>query len=119
MQEILDALKDLGWEGRDLFAVEMALVESLTNAIRHGNGLDESKQVDVECRASREKFWLRVKDEGNGFRPQQVPDCTDDENLECTGGRGLALMKAYMTKVEYNDRGNCVTLEKIRSIPAV
>jgi serine/threonine-protein kinase RsbW len=95
----------------------MALEESLSNAIRHGNCLDESKQVDVDCRISRERFWLQVKDEGNGFRPHLVPDCTADENLDCPGGRGLALMKAYMTKVEYNERGNCVTLEKIRSIP--
>ena len=115
MEEILAELKSLGWDGRDLFGVEMALEESLTNAIRHGNCCDESKQVDVECRVSHERFWLRVKDEGNGFKPQLVPDCTADENLECTGGRGLALIKAYMTNVEYNDRGNCVTLEKIRT----
>lgn len=117
MQEILNKLKNLAWEGRDLFGVEMALEESLTNAIRHGNCLIESKHVDVECRLSRERFWLQVKDEGSGFRPQQVPDCTADENLDCPGGRGLALIKAYMTSVEYNERGNCVTLEKIRTIP--
>jgi serine/threonine-protein kinase RsbW len=117
MEEILGKLKSLGWEGRDLFAVEMALIESLTNAIRHGNALDEAKHVEVECRVSRERFWLQVKDEGNGFQPLQVPDCTADENLDCTGGRGLALMKAYMTSVEYNEQGNCVTLEKLRSIP--
>jgi serine/threonine-protein kinase RsbW len=118
MQEILDTLKQLGWDGRDLFGVEMALEESLTNAIRHGNCCDESKQVDVECRVSPERFWLKVVDQGNGFKPQHVPDCTADENLECPGGRGLALMKAYMTSVEYNDLGNSVTLEKIRSAPA-
>ena len=118
MQKILDTLKDLGWDGRDLFGVEMALEESLTNAIRHGNCLDESKQVDVECRVSRERFWLKVVDEGSGFKPQLVPDCTADENLDCLGGRGLALMKAYMTSVEYNDAGNCVTMEKIRSTSA-
>lgn len=118
MQEILETLKNLGWDGRDLFGIEMALEESLTNAIRHGNCLDESKSVDVECRASPERFWLRVKDEGNGFRPQSVPDCTADENLNCLGGRGLALIQAFMTSVEYNECGNCVTLEKIRSTPA-
>jgi serine/threonine-protein kinase RsbW len=117
MQQILDKLKELGWDGRDLFGVTMALEESLSNAIKHGNCLDESKQVDVECRVSRERFWLQVKDEGNGFRPQSVPDCTADENLDRPGGRGLALMKAYMTSVEYNERGNCVTLEKVRSTP--
>jgi serine/threonine-protein kinase RsbW len=115
MQQVLDELKRLGWDGRDLFGVELALEESLSNAIRHGNRLDESKQVLLECKASPKRFWLRVCDEGSGFQPQLVPDCTADENLECPGGRGLALIKAYMTHVEYNECGNCVTMEKTRS----
>lgn len=115
MEEILQELERLGWDGRDFFGIQMALEESLTNAIRHGNRLDESKHVLVECKASGEQFWLRVTDEGNGFQPKEVPDCTADENLKCPGGRGLALISAYMTRVEYNSRGNCVTMEKIRT----
>jgi serine/threonine-protein kinase RsbW len=115
MEEILRALEQLGWNGRDYFGVEMALEESLSNAIRHGNCCDESKHVQVECKLSPERFWLRVTDEGNGFQPAAVPDCTADENLDCPGGRGLALMRAYMTLVEYNQRGNCVTMEKTRT----
>jgi serine/threonine-protein kinase RsbW len=115
MQEIVQVLKDLGWEGRDLFGVELALEESLSNAIRHGNRLDESKRVLFECKASPQRFWLKVRDQGPGFRPDAVPDCTAEDNLECPGGRGLALMKAYMTHVEYNARGNCVTMEKTRT----
>jgi len=114
-KEILGQLAHFGWDGRDLFGIELALEESLSNAIRHGNCLDESKHVLVECKVSPERFWLRVRDEGTGFCPQDVPDCTADENLECPGGRGLALIKAYMNRVEHNPRGNCVTMEKIRS----
>jgi serine/threonine-protein kinase RsbW len=114
-EEILAQLAELGWTNPDLFAITMALEESLTNAIRHGNRNDESKQVDVECKISPQRFWLRVKDEGPGFQPEQVPDCTAEEQLDCPGGRGVALMKAYMTRVEYNDCGNCVTMEKDRS----
>jgi serine/threonine-protein kinase RsbW len=119
LEEILQKLEQLGWErdGRDYFAIEMALEESLTNAIRHGNKEDESKHVLVECKLSGERFWLRVTDEGPGFKPNHVPDCTADENLECPGGRGLALINAYMTRVEFSDRGNCVTMEKIRVSP--
>jgi serine/threonine-protein kinase RsbW len=118
MEEILQALQKLGWDGRDLFGVELALEESLTNAIRHGNKLDESKPVEVECKASSQRFWLRVRDQGRGFQLNHVPDCTANENLECPGGRGLALIKAYMTSVEYNKRGNCVTMEKNRTSDA-
>ena len=115
MEKVIQELEGLGWEGRDLFGVRLALEESLSNAIRHGNRLDDSKHVRVECKLSPERFWLKVRDEGTGFQPQDVPDCTADENLECCGGRGLALIMAYMTRVEYNQRGNCVTMEKVRS----
>jgi serine/threonine-protein kinase RsbW len=115
VREVLAQLKLLGWTDRDLFAVEMALVESLINAMRHGNRLDAQKEVAVEVKASPHRFWMRVEDEGPGFQPDVVPDCTCDENLERCSGRGLALIKAYMTHVEYNDRGNCVTMEKFRT----
>jgi len=120
LAEILRELERLGWDpnGRDYFGVLMALEESLTNAIRHGNKCDESKQVLVECKISPDRFWLRVTDEGPGFKPQSVPDCTADENLECCGGRGLALIQAYMTYVQYNECGNSVTMEKTRVISA-
>ncbi len=114
MEEILGRLTQLGWSDRELFGVQMALEESLTNAIRHGNKLDESKQVALECKISPERFWLRVQDEGPGFIPANVPDCTHQKNLEAYGGRGLLLIQAYMTNVKYNKTGNCVTMEKIR-----
>jgi serine/threonine-protein kinase RsbW len=115
LDEILARLTGLGWDGRDYFGIQMALEESLTNAIRHGNKLDESKSVQVECKASEDAFWIRVEDEGEGFQPNEVADCTDDEHLDCTGGRGMLLIKTYMTRVEHNQRGNRITLEKTRS----
>lgn len=118
MREILEQLGRFGWDGRDLFGIEMALEESLSNAIRHGNRFDDRKVVHVDCQITPERFWIRVEDEGAGFCPECVPDCTAEENLERSGGRGLALIQAFMTRVEYNDCGNCVTMEKIRSQPA-
>lgn len=114
MHEILARLGELGWLGRDLFAIEMALEESLTNAIRHGNQFDLEKQVYIECKVSSERFWLRVEDEGEGFILQDVPDCTDDDHIEACGGRGLLLIKSYMNYVKHNECGNCVTMEKVR-----
>lgn len=114
MEEIIAQLTALGWSDRELFGVQMALEESLTNAIRHGNGCDEDKQVRFECKASGERFWLRVEDEGEGFLKDDVPDCTHEDNLEACGGRGVMLIHAYMTTVKYNESGNVVTMEKIR-----
>lgn len=119
MAEVLRELERQGWSGRDLFGIEVALEEALSNAIRHGNCCDASKHVFVECKISPQRFWLRIRDEGAGFQPNAVPNCTADENLERPGGRGLALIKAYMSHVEHNKRGNCVTMEMIRSTASV
>ncbi len=109
---VLNRLKEHGWQHRDVFGVHMALEESISNGIRHGNKLDPGKHVAVECRIGPQHFWASVCDEGQGFRPADVPDCCSPECLELPGGRGLALMNAYMTRVQYNERGNCVVLEK-------
>lgn len=114
MDEILAKLTSLGWSDRELFGVQMALEESLTNAIRHGNKCDESKEVLLVCKVSPERFWLLVEDQGPGFIIEHVPDCTDEDRLEVCGGRGLMLIRAYMTSVEYNETGNRVTMEKVR-----
>jgi serine/threonine-protein kinase RsbW len=53
-----------------------------------------------------------VEDEGEGFDPAHVPDPTLDENIEASSGRGIALMRAAMDSVEYNEKGNVVTLIK-------
>lgn len=114
MNEILHLLRQLGWSDRELFGIEMALEESLSNAIRHGNQYDQAKLVHLDCKMSGTRFWLRVEDEGCGFTPEAVPDCTADDKLEECGGRGLLLIQAYMTRVEYSPKGNCVEMEKIR-----
>ena len=61
--------------------------------------------------------WIEVVDQGPGFDPDMVPDPTCDENLEKPCGRGILLMRSYMSQVEFNSQGNCVTMEKLRSDP--
>ncbi|TWT90693.1 anti-sigma F factor [Pseudobythopirellula maris] len=114
LEEVLRRIADLGWEGRDYFGVQMTLEESLTNAIRHGNEADPSKTVRVSCKASPERFWLRVEDEGEGFNEEDVPDCREESRLERLGGRGMLLIHAYMEEVHLNDCGNVITVQTHR-----
>ena len=92
------------------FAVRLALDEAMANAIHHGNSDDPNKHVTVEYSVTRQRIQISVTDEGNGFDPNAVPDPTLHENICKPNGRGLMLMHAYMTKVQYNSRGNSVTL---------
>lgn len=114
VEAILDRLKQHAWIEHDVFGVHLALEEALVNAIKHGNGLDEHKQVTVDCKMSSERLWIRIADEGSGFVPDDIPDPTTPENLDHTGGRGIMLMRSFMSRVEYNAEGNCVVMEKQR-----
>jgi serine/threonine-protein kinase RsbW len=112
--EVLARLEADAWTSRDVFGVHLALEEAVVNAIKHGNKLDPQKQVSISCRISRDRFWICIADEGAGFDPNAVPDCTDDEHIHMPNGRGLLLMRCYMNQVEYSGRGNVVTMEKLR-----
>jgi serine/threonine-protein kinase RsbW len=114
IEQLLSALRTAQWSEHEIFGVHLAVEEALVNAIRHGNGLDESKYVRANFRLSADHLWVEIMDEGAGFDPEELPDPTDYDNIECPCGRGVLLMRNFMSRVEYNDRGNRVVMEKHR-----
>lgn len=113
-ERIVRMLEELSFSSRDVFGVRLALEEALVNAIKHGNRMDNSKTVRISCRFFEEKVRIEIEDEGIGFKLEDVPDPTADENLERPCGRGIMLMRSFMSLIEYNERGNRVVLEKTR-----
>ncbi len=111
---ILARAAGLGYCSQDQFALRLGLEEALSNAYRHGNKCSSDKRIKVRWALDPQHVVVFVSDEGPGFTPTQVPDPRDDENLEKPSGRGLMLMKAYMTEIRYNKRGNEVCLIKLR-----
>ena len=85
-----------------------------TGLFFNGNGLDRSKHVRFCCRLSPEKVRVEITDEGPGFDPDRLPDPTDAVHLSRPGGRGVMLMRAFMSHVEFQNRGSHVVLEKER-----
>lgn len=116
MEELLAQLDKIEWLADELFGIHLAVEEALVNAIRHGNGEDLEKFVNVVCRVSPQRLRIEIEDEGSGFDPGEVPDPTEEDNLEVPSGRGIMLMKSFMTTVEYNQRGNQVVMEKFRVV---
>lgn len=112
---LLEMLDRFGYGKASRFAVRLAVEEALTNAFRHGHrGLPRDAAVLLEVHVGPETVTICVEDEGPGFVPESVPDPTLDENLDKPTGRGLMLMRAYMASIEYNARGNRVTLTYLR-----
>ncbi len=117
LADSLRQLETLHWCRRDLFAVRLAVDEALVNAISHGNSLDETKQVHYCCRISPQKIRVEIADEGCGFDPDRLPDPTLPGHLGCPHGRGVMLMRAFMSRVEFREHGSQVVLEKDRGTP--
>jgi len=115
LDEILRQLQVHGWGEQDIFAVHLSLEEALVNAIKHGNRSDPHKTVTIRCSLSARKFLVEIADQGQGFDPNAIPDPTDPEHIESPTGRGLMLMRTFMTKVEFNAKGNAVRMEKEKS----
>ena len=113
-EDLLEQLGVHGWSPADSFAIHLAAEEALVNAILHGNQLDPGKRVHVACEVSARRVWLEITDEGEGFDPNGIPDCTLEERLDVPSGRGVMLMRSFMTRIEYNAKGNSVVLEKLR-----
>lgn len=88
----------------------LASVEAVTNAIEHGNNLDEKKEVDIEARKCESAFQLLVKDQGKGFNPDRLPDPTTPEFREQPDGRGVFLMRKLADEVCFSDGGRCVEM---------
>ena len=115
LDELLAQLHSKEWIEHDIFGIHLSMEEALVNAIKHGNRHDPSKQVHVNCQVSRDKVRIEITDEGPGFKPEEVPDCTDIDRLDVPSGRGIMLMRSFMSFVEYSDRGNTVVMEKERA----
>jgi serine/threonine-protein kinase RsbW len=115
VEAVVAAMAAAGYAENDLFAMRLGLEEALVNGLKHGNRGDPARRVSVRYRVGPELALVVVEDQGPGFNPGDVPDPLAPENLERACGRGLLLMRAYLTWVRYNDRGNAVTLCKSRS----
>jgi serine/threonine-protein kinase RsbW len=112
---IEESLQACAYSEHDIFSIKLALEEALVNAIKHGNQMDPDKRVFVTYKITPSRFEIRITDEGEGFNPEDVPDPTAIENIERPCGRGLLLMRGFMTEVQYHGKGNTVSMAKVRA----
>ena len=88
-----------------------------TNAIVHGNRLDEKKFVEVILKTSPETLEILVHDQGTGFNPDEVPDPTEEENILKTSGRGIFFMRNFMDIVDWSiHSGGGTTVRMIKQL---
>jgi len=93
----------LDFEDDALVWIEVAVRESVINAIKHGNKNDVRKQVFVEITTRPEvepdELVISIRDQGEGFDPDGLPDPLAPENLLKSNGRGIFFMRSFMDDV--------------------
>ncbi len=95
--------------------IALAVREAFINAVKHGNGMDDAKHVEVEFEKNASRFRIWIRDEGRGFDWQHTADPREEENLARTSGRGIFFMKSFVDEVSFVKRpghGTEVLLEK-------
>ena len=100
-----NSLKDIA------FDVILVMREALINAVKYGSGENLKKKIKYSLKNQGNFLVMKVEDEGEGFdwkkKLKQGIPMTDSSN-----GRGLAIMKSYFHIIEYNKKGNILTLHK-------
>lgn len=104
---------EMSYSDEEIFGIDMAVRESVTNAIKHGNKFDESKVVEISLEKSADKFVVTIRDFGEGFAVEEVPDPTDPENLLKANGRGILFMNNFMDEVEWSNHPSGGTIVKM------
>jgi serine/threonine-protein kinase RsbW len=104
-----------GFDEDEQHRIEMAVHESMINAIWHGNKNDSSKSVWLQFKILRDRLEIRIRDQGKGFNPNHIPNPLEKENLLNVSGRGIFLIRAFMDEFRVenvNGAGTEVTMVK-------
>jgi len=95
-----------GFDADFISAVDLAVRESVANAVKHGNKFDETKKVEIIFESSAEGIEVSVRDFGPGFAPDEIPDPTNRANLLKATGRGILFMRSFMDEVAWFNHKN-------------
>lgn len=107
-----------GWSKKQIFQINFALEEVLTNIISYGYDDQAEHVIRVTVAQEDERITMRVEDDGIPFNPVEAPR----PELECPvslrkiGGLGIFLTKHMMDDVHYvrTAEHNILTLIKSR-----
>lgn len=105
-----EATNEIGISKDNYGKILVSTLEAVNNAILHGNKANPEKFVDIKIYFKGNELKIIVTDQGLGFSPEKVPDPTKPENIEAINGRGVFLMSRLADTIEYNKKGNSVTM---------
>jgi len=111
VESFIDNVKERFKLNDDIYGnIMISVTESVNNAIHHGNTQDKSKNVSITLNLDENQIKFSIRDEGEGFDFNDLPDPTSPENVDKEGGRGIFLMKNLADEVHFINEGREVEL---------
>ena len=106
--------EEMNFSKDEMDDIAISVSEAVNNAIMHGNLANPEKMVHITFIRERDSLIVKVRDEGNGFSPDDLPDPTSPENLLKLKGRGIFIIRQLMDEVTHRktNEGMEVTLVK-------
>ncbi|MBX7044169.1 MAG: ATP-binding protein [Ignavibacteria bacterium] len=80
--------------------LQIASSEAIVNAIVHGNKENPEKKVLTEISHNSTAIRVLIKDQGEGFDLDKLPDPTAEENLFKESGRGIYIIRSLVDEFE-------------------
>ena len=109
---ILKDLESYSVGEKAAFEIKLCVEEAVRNAVVHGNKSDPKRQIRISYWVDEGVLKIEIEDDGAGFNHESVKDPTKEENLLRNSGRGVYLIKKLMDNVEYNAKGNKISMAK-------
>ncbi|HVN08867.1 MAG TPA: ATP-binding protein [Patescibacteria group bacterium] len=95
----LRVAQSVGFDEEQGYRIGMSVREAVINAYTYGNLQDRRRRIFVVFELLPAQMVIHVRDQGAGFRLEDVPDPLAEENLLKTSGRGLFLIRAFMDEL--------------------
>ena len=92
------------------FALRTVLIESVANAINHGNHYNKDLNAIVTIKINHKTIFIEVEDQGDGFDANLIPSPVDPDNITLETGRGVFFIKAFSDSFKTIGKGNIVNI---------
>lgn len=95
---IMEVCGELECARRSLEELGTAVIEACTNAMEHGNHLDEHTEIEIVIELVEQVVTVTVLDRGPGF---DHANWEPSEELMRQRGRGILIMREFTDKLDF------------------